>query len=386
MINLTALMSHPVQYYSPIFREIDNRASIDLKVYYFDDHGVKEKYDEGFGRDIKWDIPLLEGHDYEFLDNWAGHIDRFSRGPINRINPNVISKIWGENHDVLLVMGYDTVSTWLAIVCGKLTSTPVIMRCGSTPSPEQSQIVNTLRKFLFSSLDAVTAVGEENKRFYQIHGISNERIFMSPNTVDNKFWRQKKKSLESKEELRNSYGVDTGKNIYLFVGKLIDIKRPGILIKAFDKATDEGGAKLLFVGDGDMRKNLERRSRMCDRKQDIDFVGFQNQTELPKYYKLSDVFILPSVSETFGMVIPEAMNFSLPIITTTGVGAAADLVDAENGRVVPKDDLEKLAGAISYFENNPGEAGNMGDVSLERVNKWNVERTVDGIVDAAEYV
>lgn len=72
---LAVLTSHPIQYQAPLFRKLSSHPYIDLAVYFCWDFGVKEEeYDPGFGKKIKWDIPLIEGYRYKFLANYRQNL------------------------------------------------------------------------------------------------------------------------------------------------------------------------------------------------------------------------------------------------------------------------------------------------------------------------
>jgi glycosyltransferase involved in cell wall biosynthesis len=157
------------------------------------------------------------------------------------------------------------------------------------------------------------------------------------------------------------------------------------LIDAFVSATDSGEAILLFVGDGRQRGTLEDLATKYGRDDDIRFAGFQNQGELPRYYEIADLFVLPSAQENWGLVVNEAMNFGLPIITTNVVGCASDLVDDSNGRVVPVDDVPALSRAIVELLRDPKQLEVLGRNSLDIIDNWGIDEAGDGIVMAANY-
>jgi glycosyltransferase involved in cell wall biosynthesis len=93
-----------------------------------------------------------------------------------------------------------------------------------------------------------------------------------------------------------------------------------------------------------------------------------DRSTLARYYAAADIFVLPSRSETWGLVINEAMEFGLPIVTTSAVGAAADLVaPGTNGLVVPPDDSNALAGALEQLVCDPGLRRAMGERSRKCV-------------------
>ena len=117
------------------------------------------------------------------------------------------------------------------------------------------------------------------------------------------------------------------------------------------------------------------------------FTGFQNQTQLPKYYTISDIDVVISDYDPSPKAMNEAMNFRLPIIVSDAPGTAYDLVkNGENGFVVKVGDIDTIAKKIDYLNKNREEMKIMGKKSFEIVQNWNYTEDVKGILKAIEYV
>ncbi len=110
MKRLAIISTHPIQYNAPMFKLMANRHIIKLKVFYTWERS-SDSFDTGFGRKIEWDIPLLEGYDYEFISNNGNH----KRGFWDLKNPNLNDAIrsWGATH--LLVFGWNYYSHFRAM-------------------------------------------------------------------------------------------------------------------------------------------------------------------------------------------------------------------------------------------------------------------------------
>jgi glycosyltransferase involved in cell wall biosynthesis len=167
----------------------------------------------------------------------------------------------------------------------------------------------------------------------------------------------------------------------LFVGKLIEKKRAADLLKAFFSIQDPR-AHLVVVGDGALRDQLVA-SVPPEKRRQVHFAGFQNQLALPRFYVAADVFVLPSgVGETWGLVVNEAMNFELPVITSDLVGCAADLVDeGQNGFIYPVGDTDALTARMREMMDCDLPA--MGKRSAEIVQDYSYDAVVRGIRTAA---
>ncbi|RKX93558.1 MAG: glycosyltransferase family 1 protein, partial [Spirochaetes bacterium] len=148
----------------------------------------------------------------------------------------------------------------------------------------------------------------------------------------------------------------------------------------------EKEAFLLFVGDGEERKTLGDYVKKRSIK-NVLFLGFKNQTELPKYYVIGDIFVLPSSFEPWGLVINEAMCYGLSIIATDKVAATTDLVHhGENGFIYPAGDIEALANCLLKLIQDGELRKNMGKRSFEIISRWSYVEDIKGIMAALDYV
>ena len=140
---------------------------------------------------------------------------------------------------------------------------------------------------------------------------------------------------------------------------------------------------LVFMGDGALRLELEKYVEKNNLK-NIHFVGFKNQTELPKYYAMADVFILPSgVGETWGLMVNEAMCFGLPVIVSDIVGCGFNLVkQGENGYIFPLGNVERLADYLTAILENFNKRILFGEKSFSIIQKYNYENDIKGILKA----
>ncbi len=171
--------------------------------------------------------------------------------------------------------------------------------------------------------------------------------------------------------------------MFLFVGKLSPVKQPALILEAFRRVRESAACTLLVVGTGELEESL-REQVARDGIRDVVFAGFLNRSRISEAYAAADALVLFSRSETWGLVVNEAMNFSLPIVVSSAVGCAVDLVeDGRNGYVVDVDDVNGLASALeSLLE--PERRAELGRRSLELVGRWNYDDARDGIVAACE--
>ena len=385
---LAAFTSHPIQYQAPLFRILSAHPAVDLKVYFFTDIGVKRGFDNGFRIDLEWDIPLLEGYNYNFLQNLA---PRSAPGFWTVCNRGILRELIANEFDAVWVHGYGSLSALLVIAAANLRRIPVMLRGESNLRnfrPGWKRAIKQIAlKGLFSRIGVFLSVGSLNEEYYRHYGVPHTSIFNVPYCVDNEFFQNRHHELLAhKEELKRREGIAPGATVILFASKMMPRKRAMDLLIAYHRIRGVTDATLVFVGDGAERPALERYA-MQNELDTVRFTGFKNQTELPAYFAMADVFVLPSENEPWGLIINEAMNFELPIVTTNEVGAAPDLVrHGENGYMYTSGDVDALARILLCIIRDEGLRKNMGKRSLEIINNWGFKEDVHGIVSSLEYL
>ncbi len=391
MKTLAILTSHPIQYQTPLFKKLSEQLEVDLTVYFCWDFGVKKEiFDKEFKNKIKWDIPLLEGYKYKFFKNFSLKPSSSFWG---QINPGIITK----NYDAVLIFGWNSFTNWLAFLSAFLTKKPVLLRGENPLNQELSKakwkigLKKIILGWLFRHISAFLYIGEENKKFYEFYGVPEKKLFFVPYAVDNdRFVRASNELRARRSELRKKLGIGEKDIVILFVGKLIEKKRPFDLLKAYKKLITQLPTypiTLLFVGDGALRPELEKYIK-DNAVKNVIFAGFKNQTELPKYYALSDILVLPSgEGETWGLVVNEAMCFRLPVIISDTVGCGPDLIkQKKNGYIFPLGDIVKLTEYLADFIKNPEKRKKFSEKSFEIIKEYSYENDIKGILKALESV
>lgn len=387
------LVSHPIQYQVPLLRRIAAHPDVDLKVFFLSDFSVHGYRDEGFGVTVRWDVPLLAGYPYTVLPA-LGARDRVS---FWRPFVYALSQQLREGHfDALWLHGYLHQASLRALAIAKRSRTKVLLRTEShLLSHQRSQMKLTVMRamlpHLFRAIDGFLAIGTLNKEYYLAYGAAAESIFMMPYAVDNDYFRQAAESARpQRSTLKAELGLRSDRPVILYASKLQARKRPGDLLDAYMKLSPNGADEpqpyLVFVGDGEERDRLEARVRSLGWSS-VRFLGFRNQTEMPRFYDLCDVFVLPSSHEPWGLVVNEVMNASKPVIVSDRVGATPDLVrSGVNGFVFPAGDTSALASHLRELTSNPARAVHMGAESLRRISTWSFDADIEGLLGALRAV
>ena len=380
---LAAATSHPVQYQAPLFQKLAQHPQIDLTVYYASDFSLRGERDPGFGVPVKWDRPLLEGYRHEVLSSGRSTV----RGQLD-----IIRELWRERYDAVFIHSYATPLSMMAYMGAWLSRTPVLLRTESELiRPRRPWVLAVKRVFLnalFRGTAGFLAIGSLNRAFYRHYGVPESRIYHTPYSVDNDFFLSEgTKWMAHRERLKTDLGFAPDVPVILFSGKLIPLKRPLDLLRAY-AGLIEGGvlASLLFIGEGELRPVLEQFAREHNLSR-VKIVGFQNQTQLPCYYAVGDVLVLPSESEPWGLVVNEAMLFSMPVIVSDQVGAGADLVqDGVTGYVYPVKDVARLRTLLERQILTTDLRHRVGQAARTRVEHWNYDTCVNEIVRAVANV
>jgi glycosyltransferase involved in cell wall biosynthesis len=385
---VAVLLSHPVQYFSPLWRELAADPEIELMVYYGSDEGARTMQDVEFGRDVKWDTPLLDGYTYKVLKNDALFPGIF-KGPFGLVNGEIVREISVHKFDAIIIHSWSFFTEWLAFVTALVLKVPVFLRVEMPLNQELLKsgwkcfIKERVFSFLFKKVSAFLYIGTENKKFYESYRVPEKKMFFTPYAVENdRLIRSHEELRNRKYALRKEIGIFDDKIVVLFVGKFIEKKRVMDLVRAFEALTTHNKA-LVLVGDGPLRMAAE--TYVADKGlQNVHFAGFKNQTELPAYYAMADIFVLPSdVGETWGLVVNEAMCFGLPVIVSETAGCSRDLVkDGDNGLIVKTGDVGQLSGALSRLIEDPGMRARMGARSLQMVATWSYAQDKEGLLAA----
>ena len=384
---LAVLASHPIQYQVPLFRRLAERPELEFTVLFSGDFGVREYADAGFGRPVRWDVDLLGGYRHEFLRNLS---PRPSPSTFwGEINPEVVRRVRGGGFDAVWVHGWGKASDCMALVSAIASGVPVLLRGESNllnpPSGPKAVAKRTLLSALFRRVSAFLAIGRYNAEFYRAHGVPEGRIHLAPYAVDNDaFLARAAECLPRRDALRRELGIAEDRPVVLFSGKLIGVKRPLDLLRAFERAAADVPASLVFLGDGALRGELE--AYVAERGiGHVHFAGFRNQGELGPYFAVADAFVLPSGYEPWGLVVNEAMCFGLPVVASDHVGATGDLVrEGKNGFVFPAGDVDALADRLRTLLADAELRRKMGAESRRMIAEWGYDQDVAAVLAALE--
>jgi len=390
-VRLAYVVSHPIQYQAELLRRIAAEPGIDLRVFYCSDFSLRSYQDAGFGVSVEWDVPLLEGYVSTILPRWRDTHKPSPTRPIARgFLREFLKGVDGEPFDALWVHGYSTVNAMHAMLAAKALGIPVLLRTDSWLG-ERPRTANKLRikRLFFDALrtlvHGILAVGRRNVAYWEHYFGKDFPIFLMPYAVDNAYFARKTaEATPTRAQLQAKLGLDPTRPVILYASKLIIRKNADQLLEAFLQLRSTSATKpyLLFVGDGELRDSLEKRVAETGAQDDVRFTGFRNQSELPRFFDLSSVFVLPARHEAYGLIVNEAMAAGLPVVVSTDIGCADDLVrNGENGYVYPVGSVEALRDALVKTM-LPGERKRMGQRSQEIIAGWGYNEDIIALKQA----
>jgi glycosyltransferase involved in cell wall biosynthesis len=306
-----------------------------------------------------------------------------------RIVPSLISRLWRGNYDVIVKCITGRFALPAAYGVARLRGKPFVLWTGLWTHPRTlfHRLTFPMTRFFYSHADAIVVYGRHVKEYLVSLGIDPRKIFVAWHAHDNDQFQPA--SAEEVAALRERYGAQ-GHKVILFVGRLEKVKGLPYLIEALAQL-NLPTVKLLLVGTGSEEQSLKD---LCARRglHNVVFAGYVPVEQLNPYYSLADVFVLPSITvpagrELWGLVINEAMNFSLPVIVTDAVGAAAGglVLDGVDGLVVREQDSGELAQALARLLGSEAERASMGQMAKQIISGWDNEKMVQGFRAAIEY-
>ncbi len=373
---ISFLISHPTQYHAPLFRELAKNPKIELTVYFCARIGLGEQYDKTYKRILKWDTPILEGYEHIFL-----------KSPLQ-----IFSELKKNKYDAIIVHGYNLPAHWLAFFAAWFTKTPLILKGEADIGKKSTFPKNAIKKIILTSLfkkaDAFLYSYNLNKEFFRIYGAPEEKLFFCPSAVDNEFFQRKAKEFQGKKnEIKTELGVkNLNWPVVLFVGQFAHRKRLNDLLNAAKMLVGKLNFNLLLVGEGKEKEKLENFVKE-DNLENVYFLGFKNQSELPKIYSAADVFALPSEYDPSPKAMQEALNFGLPIVASDGVKTATDLIlGGDCGLIYKTGDIKQLTENLRQVMTNNSLREKLGKNALNIVSKRSLGEDVKGIIKAIQYV
>jgi glycosyltransferase involved in cell wall biosynthesis len=384
-IRIAIVISHPIQHFTPMFRDLAKESKIDLRVFYCCDWGSEHYSDPGFGRQIAWDIPLLEGYEHEFLP--------IRRRPRNLSfmevdNPSVGRRLAEYGPDVVWIHGYSHRTSWRTLRWAEKRARKLyfgdseLLHKRSLGAKAMKRVV---LPWFFSRIDAFITIGDNNEKYYRFYGVPSYKMYRGAFPVDITRFRSAVKGLtaDDRKGIRKRYGLRAESMVVLFVGKFISIKRPFDLIDAVSLLRSKGlNVEALFVGDGPLRADIIRRISERGVEDNVKMTGFVNQSDMPRTLFAGDVIAMCSEVDPHPLAVTESMAVGNVVVASDKVGCVGPTDSARpgiNAMVYPCGRADDLAERLTRLVDDVGLRSRMGTASIELASTQDTSVTVSAV-------
>ncbi|GAB4045215.1 glycosyltransferase family 4 protein [Spirosoma litoris] len=272
--------------------------------------------------------------------------------------------------DVIDLTGYYDPAQLLLLMWAKVNGIRVVMQNESTAADQQrGGWKEQLKRWVFSQCDGFFCFGSQAADYVIQLGVPSSKILLRKNAVDNNVLQSVyNQSLPSRTQQQQLFGLRP--NNFVFVGRLIEAKNLSLLLNAFAEArkqskngTDWG---IILLGDGTEKEKLTQQISTLELTDQIILLPGRPWFRVPEVLALSNVLVLPSRSEPWGLVVNEAMACGLPVIVSERCGCAVDLVkNGQNGFVFNPDEPEQLSHLLTQFMDGLVDTNRMGEAARQ---------------------
>jgi glycosyltransferase involved in cell wall biosynthesis len=379
---LAVIVSHPIQYYAPLYKRLARRGDLSIKVFFTWHAGQAALEDRGFRTSVAWDIPLTEGYDFEQVPNLSS--DPGTHHFFGLRNPSLVERVKAWNPDVVQITGWAWQSHLLAMHAFHRAGTPVLFRGDSHLLDVMRrgagwQLKRAVLKRVFSWPAKFLVVGTANQAYYKAFDVASERLISCTHSIDVARFAQPTDRYEHEAVLlRRQLNISDDKCVLLFAGKFESKKRPIELMRTV-RAMGDPSLMLVMVGSGELGVQVNAIAEEDPAR--FRVLPFQNQSRMPVVYRLGDLFILPSAfGETWGLAVNEAMACRRPVLVSDRVGCATDVVDASCGRVFSWADASSLPRTLGELVRDRLILSAMGRSAGKRAWSFDVARTEEELM------
>ena len=358
---LAVLITHPIQYFRPVFAELAADPELELLVLFGCDHGQRQSMDPDFRVAFAWDSDLTEGFPHLFmsqrpladLSRWsvAWPLAWAAREHLRSFRP-----------DRVLVFAYTPAWITAVTLLLRLSGQRLFLRADGTDRAFQRSRLKSLFKDLllqrwYRQFDHIFPIGSDSLDHFRRLGVKPHALTPVRYSVDVDFFADQVRTwMPQRSALRLEQGFSGQELVLLWSAKMTAVKHPALLLEALMLLPESLRSRfcLLAVGDGPLRQRFEVQAGEILPGR-CRFLGFQNQRSLGACYATADALVFPSrQGETWGLVVNEALQFGCAVITSDHAGSARDLVAAPapsppGSAVFASNDAAAMAEALSRF-------------------------------------
>jgi len=372
LVILTEIIS---PYRIPLFHALAQSSEVDLHVIFLAETDPSLRQWQVYKEEIRFS--------YEVLPSWRKRLGKYNV----LLNRGLARALRAAAPDVVLCGGYSYVASWEALRWARAHRVPFLLWSESNVQDFRRghALVEFLKGQFLQKCSGCDVPGQSAREYLLAHKIKEHSIFTAPNAVDNALFAKTAADVRGNEPTERKE-LSVPDRYFLFAGRLVREKGVFELLYAYAKLDGQLRQQigLVFVGDGLARRELEEQARSISPGV-IRFAGFAQRRQLAAYYALAEILILPTYTDTWGLVVNEAMACGLPVILSRAAGCAADLIKENwNGLLIPPQDVSSLAAAMKNLGSHPEVCLKMGANSLECIAQYSPAQWSMGILRALE--
>jgi len=289
-------------------------------------------------------------------------------------------------YDLLHLAGWGHPVLLGAMMAARIEGLPVTME-SDTPLPRREALWRRLAKralypMLFSLPRRFLPAGTRQAAYLKAYGVKNDRVRAAHMTVDVQALSGfvAKERANARACLREKCGIAGDTILFLYLGRLESFKGLQDLFDAFlNLRSRRKDIALLLAGSGSLESFVRETSAAL---RAVHFLGHLTGPDVWRAYCASDVFVLPSRREPWGLVVNEAMACGLPVIVSDAAGCIDDLVNAETGLTFPAGDAARLASLMEELADDGGMRQRLGSNARRLISTWTLARESRCVADA----
>lgn len=366
-------------YRYPLFRALGGRPDIDLTVWFMSPSARNRRWAQTIDEELGFKYAVLPHIEFNY----------FSRDLFTYIfNPSFPWRYRREAFDVLISAGWLDFATQAGFVLSKLLRQRFILWSESTPNEPswRRSVAMPLVRTMVRGANAYIAAGTRSRQYLEMLGARQADVFTAFSTVDVDLFRRVSDAARRDRERRKAELGITRRRVVLYCGQFIERKGLRYLLEAFAAIKRHyDDVALVLVGYGPQYSTLMADVHRLSLS-DVHVLEHVEVGDMPSIYALADIFVLPSVEETWGLVVNEAMACGLPVVVTDRAGSSVDLVqDGENGYVVPPSNSASIADCCLRVLTDPSLLEYMSSRSQARIDQFTPERAADAFAEAIRH-
>lgn len=381
--------THPIQYRAPVYQELQRVLPGSFEVIYASDCSVVGHLDSGFGQQVAWNTPLLEGYPFQVVHNekgvplssWSSLTGKGIYHLLRQKRPKAIL-VHSFNYQFDLAVYFSAVMLGIPIWIRIETQDEAFER-----GPIKTFVRTIIYKILYSKIKKAFYIGELNREHLARHGLKAHQMtkahYCTPDPLSELSSSEK---IARREKIRQRFGLPGNTLVIAFFGKLIFKKDPELLLRAAESVTGpaQKPIAIVYVGSGELEESLKMRSEQLqhNHRLTVVFTGFVNQAELFNFYLGADIVVLPSrrMGETWGLVVNEALQAGCGVVVSDAVGSYRNVGSWERVRVIPVGDAAALAEAVDDLGKMPRDF----DWARDSMREYSIEAAAIAIAQATE--